>query len=721
MGPRITQVIALVVCVVLVAASSLLVGDINEGRKSLNMYGIESPTENAPPEYAFAIQAFGAFRGLITNIAFIRCEEYKREGKFYDAMQLASWICKLQPRFPSVWEFHAWNMAWNISVTTYTPEERWNWVYNGVKLIRDEGLKYNPRAINLYRQLAWIFVNKMGETTDEYNLVYKRNWAWRMHLVLGRPPDPLGEYRPGKPFENLDKGVGDDLLAEAARHAAEAREGKKKGDDPNDVYTVYDTSKTPDERRPLDYEVARKAAYDKLRTIAEASATLNELYEQTPETRELVGKLREMGVDITDATLTEDDYWRAEGLAFTFFLPYRRIQDPISLLARISAVEEENDAKRQEAEKLKAFDELVGATERRPAGLALLHFLQQKVLREVYKLEPAKMAELTEIFGPIDWREVDGHALYWVNEGLIAGDETISRFGNDKTNTARLIFFALHNLYRRNRLVFEPYYDDINYSYINYNPDLNFIESMHQAYLKYGKLFDPSPTDQGLNATFRTGHINFLSEAIRLLYFADRKREARRYFEFLRSEYGRTEFGDLNQEFDRSLDQFVEDSLLEEIEGHWETRATVAGLIAAGFDELAMGNLARYNQLVKKALALHAKYNQDKLKEQVQKMRLPPFREFQADVLRAALQQPSVSPGILVNKARLWGFLPLYLKHAVYDDVFEQLRAECAAIQFDLASAFPEPEGMDQYREERGRRGPQKDDSEVETPAQQIQ
>ena len=61
-------------------------------------------------------------------------------------------------------------MAWNISVTTYTPEERWNWVYNGVKLLRDEGIPLNPRAVNLYKQLAWTYNNKMSETLDDFHM-----------------------------------------------------------------------------------------------------------------------------------------------------------------------------------------------------------------------------------------------------------------------------------------------------------------------------------------------------------------------------------------------------------------------------------------------------------------------------------------------------------------------------------------------------------------------
>jgi hypothetical protein len=126
MRPKLTQFAALLACAVLVAAAATRIPGINRGRAALNILGSTSPLENTPPEYVFYIQAFGAFRGLIADVAFIRADQLKEEGRFYDAFQLHKWICALQPHFPSVWEYCAWNMAWNISVTTFTPEERWN-------------------------------------------------------------------------------------------------------------------------------------------------------------------------------------------------------------------------------------------------------------------------------------------------------------------------------------------------------------------------------------------------------------------------------------------------------------------------------------------------------------------------------------------------------------------------------------------------------------------
>src|SRR2546422_5833396 len=105
MNSRWIQFIALFACAGLIAGSSTFLPRVQEGRQKLNMLGSETPEANAPPAYSFGVQAFGAFRGLITNIAFIRFEQFKEKGQYYDAVQLGRWICKLQPRFPTVWEF----------------------------------------------------------------------------------------------------------------------------------------------------------------------------------------------------------------------------------------------------------------------------------------------------------------------------------------------------------------------------------------------------------------------------------------------------------------------------------------------------------------------------------------------------------------------------------------------------------------------------------------
>jgi len=182
-----------IICVVcgllgvgLLIAASMRLDGIHRARQEMNLISNE-PLENAPPSLAFATVAMGAFRGIVVDILWLRADRLKEEGQFFDAKQLAEWITVLQPRFPSVWDFHGWNMAYNISVAVPNtqPEERWRWVRNGYELIRDKGIEKNPHSVTLYRSLAWIFQHKISGVNDDCHMYYKRELARAMRPLLG--------------------------------------------------------------------------------------------------------------------------------------------------------------------------------------------------------------------------------------------------------------------------------------------------------------------------------------------------------------------------------------------------------------------------------------------------------------------------------------------------------------------------------------------------------
>lgn len=140
---------------------------------------------NAPPVLAFTTVALGGFRGIIANALWIRSSELQEEGKHFEAVQLSDWITKLQPHFSAVWVHLAWNLSYNISVKFPDPEDRWLWVQRGIELLRDEGLKYNPRAIDIHSELARHFHHKMGANLDDAHLTYKAHWAENMDAAIG--------------------------------------------------------------------------------------------------------------------------------------------------------------------------------------------------------------------------------------------------------------------------------------------------------------------------------------------------------------------------------------------------------------------------------------------------------------------------------------------------------------------------------------------------------
>jgi len=182
---RIIWFVCIVVAAALLVAAGMQLAPINERREKMKLI-IDKP-ENVPPSIAFPTIATGAFRGLVVDALWMRADRLKEEGQFFDARQLAEWITTLQPRFASVWEFQAWNMAYNISVAipATQPEQRWRWVKNGYELLRDEAIdKLKLKNISLYRELARIFQHKIGSVSDDAHKYYKLQLALAMEPLL---------------------------------------------------------------------------------------------------------------------------------------------------------------------------------------------------------------------------------------------------------------------------------------------------------------------------------------------------------------------------------------------------------------------------------------------------------------------------------------------------------------------------------------------------------
>ncbi|MFO0083890.1 MAG: hypothetical protein ACK55O_14945, partial [Phycisphaerales bacterium] len=167
----------------------------------------------------------------------------KQDGKYYEAVDLSRTITRLQPRFPRVWVFHAWNLAYNISVAAQTREERWQWVDSGVRLLREQAIPANPNDLLLHRELGWIFLHKIQGTTDDANIYYKQAMAVEWSVILGPPPTRNAQTR--------------------SREAYVA------------------------------------ALVDWLEVVRSAPSTLQEVYAAQPAARELVERLGSLGIDIT--------------------------------------------------------------------------------------------------------------------------------------------------------------------------------------------------------------------------------------------------------------------------------------------------------------------------------------------------------------------------------------------------------------------------------------
>ncbi len=130
-----------------------------------------------PPALTFVMAGLGGFRGVVAEVLWFRVHRLQEEGRYMELVQLSDWLTMLDPHASEAWVYNAWNLTYNISIMMNRPEDRLRWVESGISLLRDEGLRFNPRDARLYRELSWFYLNKIGDALDEAHLTYKLKLA----------------------------------------------------------------------------------------------------------------------------------------------------------------------------------------------------------------------------------------------------------------------------------------------------------------------------------------------------------------------------------------------------------------------------------------------------------------------------------------------------------------------------------------------------------------
>jgi len=184
MSKRLRKILWVTLAMLTLPGIRLIHHELNSEREKLGLTHTDV-LDNAPPALAFTTVALGGFRGLIANVLWFRADGLQFNGKYFEAMSLSDWVTKLQPDYGSVWAFQGWNMAYNISVQFPDFHDRWLWINSGIELLRDRGLHYNPTDVDLYRELAWIYQDKIGSHTDFGNNYFKAALATQMMNALG--------------------------------------------------------------------------------------------------------------------------------------------------------------------------------------------------------------------------------------------------------------------------------------------------------------------------------------------------------------------------------------------------------------------------------------------------------------------------------------------------------------------------------------------------------
>ena len=363
--------------------------------------------KNAPPLVVFTTVAMGSFRGLVADLLWLRAGALKDKGSYYEQVQLARWIVDLQPTFSGATVYLAWNMAYNISVTCSDFADRWRWVNEGITLIRDKAIEYNPEDYQLYKELAWIFQHKIGNVMDDANLYYKNQLALQMAAIFGNKPD-------WKMMAAAPAGKAAFLAAYPADHRLWTAAAEAGIQDYDALYAAFKQS-APD----LPAELGKVLAKDK-----------------------------------------------------------------------------------------KLYD-------------ALLNYLRAELLRDRCKLDSRKILDLNTKYGEMDWRVPESQAIYWATRSLECTPD------KRNINVDRLVTQSLYESFKAGRILT---INAKNYEDIIVVPNLALVDAVYRTYT------DAQTYHDGENAfysSFRTARINFVKEAISILYNYGAFSKAEEYYRML--------------------------------------------------------------------------------------------------------------------------------------------------------------------------------------------
>jgi hypothetical protein len=154
-------------------------------RRDIRSPGSSTALRNASPLVLFSTVALGGFRGIMTDLLWLRMLRLQDDGRYFEVLQLSDWITALEPDCVEIWSFQSWNMAYNITEMMTSNEDRWRWVENGLELLRRQGLRDNPNEPQIYWQIGWMFQHKLASSYDPAHRYYRMKLAQQMEQILG--------------------------------------------------------------------------------------------------------------------------------------------------------------------------------------------------------------------------------------------------------------------------------------------------------------------------------------------------------------------------------------------------------------------------------------------------------------------------------------------------------------------------------------------------------
>jgi hypothetical protein len=115
-------------------------------------------------------------RGVAVSMLWSKANEYKKTEDWTAFQSTLEQLARLQPYFIAVWRFQSWNLTYNVSVESDDVRDRFYYVKQGIKYLKD-GILFNKDNPSLLDDLGWFHGNKVGRADEHeiYRKLYKNN------------------------------------------------------------------------------------------------------------------------------------------------------------------------------------------------------------------------------------------------------------------------------------------------------------------------------------------------------------------------------------------------------------------------------------------------------------------------------------------------------------------------------------------------------------------
>jgi hypothetical protein len=236
-----------------------------------------------------------------------------------------------------------------------------------------------------------------------------------------------------------------------------------------------------------------------------------------------------------------------------------------------------------------------------------------------YKLDPAFMKHVDEVYGPLEWRLPESQAVYWGVKGLDMAEKNPTRVkADDLIQLRRLIYQSMQISFQRGKLVAEGF---------DFGPNLEIIPKTNFAYEEMMRL------DEKSRDHISTGHRNFVKDAIYFLYQYNRIGDAAHWYKYLAEKYPNKPLLDgLPNSFpaNTSLEEYVMGRIGVDVQETDRSRiqAAIEGMLERSYVSRIMGEDKHSDGSVTIARLIWKRY-MDSIKSREMAIGLRPFEEIQ--------------------------------------------------------------------------------------------